>query len=109
MLWWTEDLRTGIDTIDEQHKSIFDKSSEIFDLVSESNVEDIEKIFIFLMNYANNHFYEEEILMLEESYEGFLEHRRKHNYFIEEIYRIYRNIIESNSEENLKELKALII
>lgn len=109
MLWWTEELRTGIDAIDRQHRSIFNKANEIFDLGSQSKAEDIEKIFIFLMNYANNHFYEEEVLMIENSYEDFIDHRRKHNYFIEEIYRIYQNTKEENSEENLNELKVLII
>lgn len=109
MLWWTEDLETGIDIIDEQHKSIFDKAKEIFDLGPESDIETVEKIFIFLMNYANNHFYEEEMLMLENSYKGFLNYRKKHNHFIEEIYRIYQKTIENSSEENLNELKVLII
>ncbi len=110
MLWWTDDLKTGIDSIDKQHKSIFDKASEIFNLETNSSTKEIESIFVFLMSYANNHFYEEEILMMENSYENFIEHRRQHNYFIEEIYNIYQNIINGHaSEENLNNLKVLII
>lgn len=109
MLWWTEDLRTGIEKIDEQHKSIFDKASEIFDLGSQSKLEDIEEVFIFLMNYASNHFYQEETLMIENSYNNFIDHRRQHNYFIEELYKIYMKTIDNNSEESLNDLKVLII
>ncbi|CAK7022388.1 hemerythrin family protein [Tissierella carlieri] len=110
MLWWTDDLKTGIDSIDKQHKSIFDKASEIFNLETNSSTKEIESIFVFLMSYANNHFYEEEILMMENSYENFIEHRRQHNYFIEEIYNIYQNIVNGHaSEENLNNLKVLII
>ncbi|WP_313757116.1 bacteriohemerythrin [Tissierella sp.] len=110
MLWWTDELETGIDSIDKQHKSIFDKASEIFSLGVNSDIKEVEKIFIFLMGYANNHFYEEEILMMEDSYKDFIEHRRQHNYFIEKIYRIYQNTIEGQvSEENLNDLKVLII
>ncbi len=110
MLWWTKDLETGIETIDKQHKSIFDKASEIFNLGNNSDSKEIEKVFIFLMSYANNHFYEEEIFMMESSYEDFIEHRRQHNYFIEEIYRIYqKTMCGQASEENLNDLKALVI
>lgn len=110
MLWWTDDLRVGIDSIDKQHKSIFDKASEIFNLGKDSNMEEIEKVFIFLMSYANNHFYDEEILLMENSYEDFVGHRRKHNYFMEEIYKIYQKTIGGQvSEETLNELKVLII
>lgn len=110
MLWWTKDLETGIETIDKQHKSIFDKASEIFNLGINSDLKEIEKVFIFLMGYANNHFYEEEIFMMESSYEDFIEHRRQHNYFIEEIYRIYqKTVCGQASEDNLNDLKALVI
>ena len=110
MLWWTKDLETGIETIDKQHKSIFDKASEIFNLGNNSDSKEIEEVFIFLMSYANNHFYEEEIFMMESSYEDFIEHRRQHNYFIEEIYRIYqKTMCGQASEENLNDLKALVI
>ncbi len=110
MLWWTDDLKTGIDSIDKQHKSIFDKANEIFNLQSNSSTKEIDNIFIFLMSYANNHFYEEEILMMENSYEEFIKHRRQHNYFIEEIYNIYLNYINGQAiEENLNNLKVLVI
>lgn len=110
MLWWTDDLKTGIESIDKQHKSIFDKANEIFDLGVNSDVKEVDKIFVFLMGYANNHFYEEEILMMENSYEGFIEHRRQHNYFIEQLYKIYKDTIDGQvTEENLNDLKALII
>jgi len=110
MLWWTDDLKIGIDSIDNQHKSIFDKSNEVFNLGIESDIYDIEKVFTFLMNYATNHFYEEEAVMIECKYDNFLVHRNQHNYFIEEIYKIYQNIINNNiCESNLNDLKVLII
>lgn len=110
MLWWTDDLKTGIKTIDEQHKGIFDKAREIINLGVNSDIKDIEKIFVFLMSYANNHFYEEELFMMEHSYKDFIEHRNQHNYFIIEIYKIYQKIInEGVSEETLNDLKVLII
>lgn len=110
MLWWTDDLKIGIDSIDKQHKSIFDKSNEIFDLGINSDMDNVEEVFTFLMSYATNHFYEEESIMIEYKYDKFLEHRDQHNYFIEEIYKIYKDIVNSKlSETNLNDLKVLII
>lgn len=110
MLWWTDDLETGISIVDEQHKNMFDKANEIFDLDPNEDVEKIKKIFTFLMNYSTNHFYEEEQLMIQYEYEDFIEHRDQHNYFVEEIYRIYQNISrEEVREDDLNDLKVLII
>lgn len=110
MLWWTDDLKIGIESIDKQHKAIFDKSNEIFNLGIKSDISDIEKIFTFLMSYATNHFYEEESVMIESKYDKFIEHRNQHNYFIEEVYMIYQDIISSDlSEASLNDLKVLII
>lgn len=110
MLWWTDELKTGVDSIDEQHKSIFKKAEEILELDYDSDEEKIKKTFIFLMDYANNHFYAEEMLMFEAGYKDFLDHKKEHNYFIEAVYNIYTDILETGvSENNLNDLKILII
>lgn len=62
------------------------------------------------MDYSNNHFYDEEKLMMVEEYEDFINHRSEHNYFIEKIYEIYQNVINKGLEEDyLNDLKLLII
>ncbi len=109
MLWWSDDLKTGITLIDEQHKSIFEKGNEVFRLGSNMDKNKFEKVIVFLMAYTNNHFMEEENLMINYKYEDLLEHRRQHNYFVEEIYKIYLKSIESIDQELLIDLKNLII
>ena len=108
MLWWTDDLKTGIFTIDKQHKDIFDKANEVFNLGIEEDIEEIKSVFTFLMNYATNHFFDEEQLMIDHNYEKFAEHRKQHNYFIEEVYRLYQRS-NNMTEKDLNELKVLII
>lgn len=110
MLWWTDDLKTGVEIVDNQHKAIFEKASEIFELDIESDIEKIKKIFEFLMGYTTNHFYEEELMMMENNYPDFIQHRNEHNYFVEEIYKLYLEMVNNKiSQDALDELKALVI
>lgn len=110
MLWWTDELKTGIEELDNQHKTIFEKANLVFDLEKDSPKENVEEVFVFLMNYANNHFYEEESIMMKHNYANFLDHRKEHNYFIEEIYTIYKDVkINGMDENNITLLKALVI
>lgn len=110
MLWWNDDLKTGVESIDEQHKSIFYKANEIFDMGIDTDMEDLKNTINFLMCYTNNHFLEEEQLMMENQYNEFIEHRRQHNLFVEEIYKIYKRVDKGQVDDDLfNDLKIMII
>lgn len=110
MLWWNDNLATGVKTIDDQHKSIFDKANEIFDMGKNTKPKELKEIISFLISYTNNHFLDEEQLMLENHYGSFIEHREQHNLFVKEIYKIYlRANNEEINEELFNDLKVLII
>ncbi len=109
MLWWSDDLKTGIQSIDNQHKSIFNKADEIFKLGENLDKDEFKSIISFLMSYTNNHFLEEEELMISFEYEDLLAHRGEHNYFVEEIYKLYLKSLEAIDQEIFIELKVLII
>jgi len=110
MFWWDDSLLTGIEKIDKQHKDIFEKAEKIFDLDLSSNIEDVNKSLIFLMNYSITHFSEEEQAMLKYHYEYFKEHRDQHNYFVNEIYAISQSIKNKGiDEDGLDSLKVLVI
>ena len=109
MLWWSDSLKTGIESIDNQHKAMFNKADEIFNLGADVDKDEFKKVISFLMSYTNNHFSEEEELMVTYRYENLIEHRREHNYFVEEIYKLYIESFKGISLELLIELKILII
>jgi len=110
MLWWDNSLLTGIEKVDEQHKSIFEKTEQILALDASSDAKDINRAFAFLMNYAVNHFSEEEQIMIEYDYEDFKIHRAQHNYFIDELYTISQRVKSLGiTEDDLDELKVLVI
>lgn len=109
MLLWSDDLETGIESIDSQHKSIFEKAEEIFELDIDVNQDKFKKLISFLMSYTNAHFSDEEELMINYGYEDLVEHRREHNYFVEEIYKIYLESMKKIDQETIIKLKILII
>ena len=109
MLWRSDELKTGVQLIDNQHKAIFEKANEIFELGVDFDKKEFKKMISFLMSYTNNHFIEEENLMVDYEYVDLLEHRRQHNYFVEEIYKLYLRSTENIDQELLVDLKVLII
>lgn len=92
MLRWDDSLETGIKIIDDQHKAIITKANKILKMDANTDKSELSEIISFLMSYTNNHFLEEERLMIESNYDKFIEHRQEHNLFVEEIYRIYLRI-----------------
>ena len=62
------------------------------------------------MNYAVNHFNEEEQAMVQYGYEDFEEHKEEHAYFIEELFKISNEVKKAGiSEDALDSLKVLVI
>lgn len=111
MLWWNENLSIGIESIDQQHKSIFDKTGEILSLEETTDIATINKTFEFLINYVTTHFGDEESLMIQKGYPGFIKHREEHTYFMKELFKIVGKVINSEKieEENIDKLKLLVI
>lgn len=110
MLWWTDDLETGDASVDEQHKAIFFKAHEIFDMGEDTEIEDLREIMSFLMSYTNRHFLDEEELMVKSSYPGYEAHKEEHNEFVKKVYKIYLKIEEDKVDEELfNDLKILTI
>lgn len=110
MLWWTDDLETGEKNIDIQHKAIFEKAHEVFELGPNADIIQLKKVFVFLMNYSTNHFVEEEALMEDHNYPLLKEHKTHHNFYMDEIERLYTSLDENgNNEEVIEGVKVLII
>ena len=110
LLWWTDDLETGVASVDQQHKAIFLKAHEIFNMGENTELEELKEITSFLMSYTNKHFLDEEELMIETSYPGYEAHKESHNEFVKKVYEIYLKIEENRVDEDFfNDLKILII
>ncbi|AOY76231.1 bacteriohemerythrin [Clostridium formicaceticum] len=110
MLWWTETLATGILTVDEQHKKIFEKTGEILSLNATSDTKTIHETFDFLSNYVIEHFRDEESAMVKMNYEDFESHSQQHTYFLTEFFKLATEIKQEKiEEETLDNLKILVV
>ncbi len=77
MVKWTKSLVSGIPGIDKQHKELVDKINELLDATrSRKGKEEIVSIFEFLSVYVQEHFEDEERLLLKYNYPKFDEHKK---------------------------------
>lgn len=79
---WTDDLATGIDEIDSQHKDLFQRLNDLLDACSQQKgKEEIGKFLNFLSDYVILHFAAEEREMMKHQYPGIIDHKIEHSKF----------------------------
>lgn len=85
LLVWNEQLDTGIEVIDEQHKRIVELINRL-SLVSKGRIEgDLRDVLSELVDYTLSHFVFEEELMQEAGYPFSKAHKRVHDIFTQRV------------------------
>ncbi len=80
---WTPNLSVGVSSIDQQHKTLFDKANELFEAgKSNKTKEFISEMLDFLDAYTKQHFQSEEAYMLSINYPGYNDQKKLHTDFI---------------------------
>lgn len=88
-LGWTDDLAVGVEMIDEQHKTWFDKAEQLFEAGKQGKAREyIAQMLDFLDEYTKMHFSEEEKYMLEISYPEYNRQKELHTAFIGELAKL---------------------
>jgi hemerythrin len=83
---WTEDLATGIQTVDEQHRELFRRINALVAAIKQARCKDeIDATIRFLEEYSRTHFADEERAMKESSYDGLAEHQKQHAVYLANI------------------------
>ena len=91
---WTEDLATGNETIDTQHKELFRRINDLVLAVHQSVCKyKISDVIKFLEDYISFHFDEEEGLMQGRSYPGYKAHKAQHEKFKRNFVRLKKDLI----------------
>jgi hemerythrin-like metal-binding protein len=86
---WKDSYSIGIDTIDTQHKQLFDIMNKIYVASEEeSDLEMIMPLFDQLQDYTKYHFDEEEQFFTTLSESNIEQHKNEHQFFINELEKI---------------------
>jgi hemerythrin len=81
---WTEDLSVGNETIDSQHRELFDRINDLVAAIKQKTCKyKIGDVIKFLDDYIVFHFGEEENIMLKHGYPGYQEHKAQHKIFLD--------------------------
>ncbi len=91
---WTENLSTGNETIDDQHKELFLRINDLVLAVHNSVCKyKISDVIKFLDEYISFHFGEEEHLMQGRSYPGYKAHKAQHEKFKRNFVRLKKDLM----------------
>ncbi|KAB2869125.1 MAG: bacteriohemerythrin [Bacteroidales bacterium] len=96
-LVWTESLTLYNNSIDNQHKRLFDLVNEVIDTDQiYPRTEKFAQILSKLTDYGLEHFAHEEALMQKLNYPGLQEHKKDHLNYIYEVSMFNLNFREAN-------------
>jgi hemerythrin len=104
-LTWTDDLNTGIDVIDFQHRRIVDYLNNLEAALTTGDHKGIGHVLDELTDYTESHFAFEESLQIEAGYKLAAPHKATHDMFVRRLAR-YRERHEAgeNIAENLYDM-----
>jgi hemerythrin len=81
---WTDDLATGSEIIDAQHKELFNRINALLEACRQGKGKtEIGGLMQFLDDYVVQHFSEEEDYMEKNAYPGYARHKAEHLQFME--------------------------
>lgn len=83
MIEWNDDLTTGNETIDEQHRELIDRFNGLLAACNQGKGKtEIKSLLQFLGDYVRSHFAMEETLQLRYKYPEYSLHKQEHVDFI---------------------------
>jgi len=86
---WRDDLATGNELIDDQHKELFSRFNRLLESCQGGKGKDeVTRMILFLGDYVRSHFATEEQLQLRHNYPGYTAHKAQHDAFIEDFRKL---------------------
>jgi hemerythrin len=87
--WLTEEMQTGNQQIDNQHRDLLHKADDLIQACKAlRGEEEIGRLFWFLKRYVRKHFRDEEALQLACGFPGYTFHKAQHEWFYREVQRL---------------------
>ncbi len=84
-LVWTDNLNTGIDVIDNQHRQIVKLINQLDDARKTDNRARVGKVIDGLVEYTISHFAFEEAMLEDVNYEFVRPHKKVHELFVRRV------------------------
>ncbi len=110
---FTEQYRTGIRLVDEEHETLFRIIREANDLIREELLHDkydkIMSILDRLKEYTIHHFHDEEEYMERIGYDGLAAQQRAHQAFVDKLKEVNLDDVDDNQQEYLTELVDFLL
>ncbi|NOQ16020.1 MAG: bacteriohemerythrin [Methyloprofundus sp.] len=80
---WRSEYQIGHKVIDAQHKYLFELANKTFEAKTKKEV---AENLVLLNEHTREHFKDEESLMIEINYPGYLEHKQAHDDLLDKMY-----------------------
>lgn len=110
---FTDEYKTGIDMVDEEHKRLFEIIEETDELIHAQLLHDkydeIMRILGALKDYTVMHFQDEEMYMESIGYAGLEMQRMAHQAFVDKLNEINLDEMDDNQQEYLEELIQFLL
>ncbi len=83
---WNESYDLKIEIIDQQHRTLAKMINKFYDEITQkSNKDLISELIQNMKSYAQTHFSTEENMLHSSNYDGLIEHKIKHQAFIDKV------------------------
>jgi hemerythrin len=90
---WNDTYKTGINTVDTQHKKLVDLINELHDAMTKGQGNQaLGKIMNELVNYTVTHFSAEERMMKQAGYADFDAHKKIHDEFTAKVRQMQKDL-----------------
>ncbi len=113
LVQFTEEYRTGIPLVDDEHKKLFEIIQRTYDTIHNDNLPDKYDHIIYILKelkeYTEQHFSDEEAYMEKIHYEGLESQRRAHEAFIDRLQDLDPYGADDNQEEYLDEIVEFLL
>ncbi len=110
---FTDEYRTGVEIIDEEHEELFHIIKRANDLITEELLHDkydeIMSVLDELRNYTIKHFADEEEYMASINYDGLDAQKKTHEMFVDKLNDINLDDLDDNQQQYLIELVDFLL
>ncbi|HPC86737.1 MAG TPA: bacteriohemerythrin [Smithellaceae bacterium] len=83
-LQWSNSISVRVDSIDAQHKKLFDITNSLIDIFEAGSGEFLT-VISELVEYTTIHFHDEQMVMMNAKFPGLAAHMVEHNKFIAKV------------------------